>query len=843
MLILADIEGTIHLLDSFFNKAYSFGAHFAIIQIEQVKEKNILVTLGTDEENIQPILKFWNLDNLEDGYPELISVRKLFPAGVPATCFAVNSDLSHIAIGMCDGSVILIYDPLRDRYTPRQLLIKKHFPVTGLGYLEDKHKSKGMLYVVTADQVVLVDNTSEGVTQVKLDDYMGGNLRCSVVNQYNDLVIGRKEGIFFYNTFGKGPCRAFEGDHKILNWFRNYLIVVDQSPNNPKLNTIAIYHLPPSTGDVENKFIAYNGSFQNVSHVVCEWNQIIVIQEDGNIFRLIEKDIQTKLELLFRRSLYQVALDMAFSSNYDSNSIVEIIKEYGDHLYDKGDYNGAIDQYIKAIGNDGLEPSYVIKQFLDAQRIHNLTLYLQKLHEKGCANSNHTTLLLNCYTRLKDSEKLREFIKHAVDVETAIRVCRQSNYHEEALELADTHKAHHWYLKILLEDLGRDKQALDYISKLQLAEAEEVLKKYGKALVATLPAETTELIIQVCTQYKIGVIQGALPPKDIAGQFVNIFVNQTTWLIKFLEHISESDGTPTIYTTLLELYLRDGSDKDERREKALSLLRKPEANFDTGHALVLCQMSDFKQGQIILLERLELYDEIIQYYMDNNEYENVLKACKKYAKNDVWIKALTYFANIEPQTHFEDILRNIEKNNLLPPLRLIKLLSDSSPAKIGLVKNYISKYISKEKNEIAEDSRQLRKNQDETKKNMEEIKELKAGAKLFLLQKCTRCKTALYLPAVHFLCNHSFHQHCVGDDHGDYECAFCVKENKDFANRKRDMEQKKQNEFFARLEKSEDGFKLVSDYFGFGLFNKNSSSTLDLDQGLPALKDLNLKLK
>jgi hypothetical protein len=78
-------------------------------------------------------------------------------------------------------------------------------------------------------------------------------------------------------------------------------------------------------------------------------------------------------------------------------------------FYSKGDYDVAIDQYIKTIGR--LEPSYVIKKFLDAQRIHNLTLYLQKLHEAGLANANHTTLLLNCYTKLKDVDKLNKFIK------------------------------------------------------------------------------------------------------------------------------------------------------------------------------------------------------------------------------------------------------------------------------------------------------------------------------------------------------------------------------------------------------------------------------------------------
>lgn len=33
------------------------------------------------------------------------------------------------------------------------------------------------------------------------------------------------------------------------------------------------------------------------------------------------------------------------------------------------------------------------------------------LHLQSLANADHTTLLLNCYTKLKDSSKLEEFIK------------------------------------------------------------------------------------------------------------------------------------------------------------------------------------------------------------------------------------------------------------------------------------------------------------------------------------------------------------------------------------------------------------------------------------------------
>ena len=87
---------------------------------------------------------------------------------------------------------------------------------------------------------------------------------------------------------------------------------------------------------------------------------------------------------------------------------MDIFRQYGDHLYNKGDSSAAIENYIKTIGH--LEPSYVIRRFLDAHKIQYLTNYLQALHKVGLANEDHTILLLNCYTKLKNSKELDEFI-------------------------------------------------------------------------------------------------------------------------------------------------------------------------------------------------------------------------------------------------------------------------------------------------------------------------------------------------------------------------------------------------------------------------------------------------
>ena len=81
------------------------------------------------------------------------------------------------------------------------------------------------------------------------------------------------------------------------------------------------------------------------------------------------------LLFIYRKNLYQLAINLAQSQHYDEDGIIEIFTQYGDHLYSKGDHDGAIQQYIKTIGK--LEASYVIRKFLDSSRIHNLTAYLQ----------------------------------------------------------------------------------------------------------------------------------------------------------------------------------------------------------------------------------------------------------------------------------------------------------------------------------------------------------------------------------------------------------------------------------------------------------------------------------
>jgi uncharacterized protein YxeA len=109
--------------------------------------------------------------------------------------------------------------------------------------------------------------------------------------------------------------------------------------------------------------------------------------------------------------------------------------------------------------------------------------YLQELHSLGRANSDHTTLLLNTYTKLKDIVRLDSFIKTEgsvsrndgesgetrelpFDLDTTIRVCRQAGYFDHASYLAKKYERHEDYLRIQIEDAGRYAEALTYLRRL-----------------------------------------------------------------------------------------------------------------------------------------------------------------------------------------------------------------------------------------------------------------------------------------------------------------------------------------------------------------------------------------
>ena len=73
-----------------------------------------------------------------------------------------------------------------------------------------------------------------------------------------------------------------------------------------------------------------------------------------------EKTTSQKLNILSGKSQYVLALSLARSDGLEDGAIATIHRQYGDYLYLKGDYDGAIQQFVNTLGH--LQPSYVIRK-------------------------------------------------------------------------------------------------------------------------------------------------------------------------------------------------------------------------------------------------------------------------------------------------------------------------------------------------------------------------------------------------------------------------------------------------------------------------------------------------
>ncbi|KAG2140932.1 uncharacterized protein EDB93DRAFT_1241828 [Suillus bovinus] len=544
-LLVADIHGSLHILNKEFVSTTSWVAHVGGRVMHMAERNGVLVTIGEESAVRGSLLKIWDIGKTDgrNQAPVLLKSSKVQPSNKPhpVSCFALSSALSFLAIGLADGTVLLYrhLDQSLSSATSLTALPKTRTihesspePITGLGFRElpnstnaDAKDNNLHLFIVTTNSVYLyhVSGKGSGGSSVLLDD-IGCGLGCAVMDwRAEKIVLARDEAVYAYGLQGREPPYAYEGYKSSIHTHLNYVIVVSP-PTTATSTSSATRKLAaqPAGGDgdasrvtvfdMENKVVGYTGVFaEGIREVISEWGNIYILTNNGQLTRLAEKSTSAKLSMLYAKALYPLALSLAQTQHLDESYVADIHRQHGDHLYTKGDWDGAMTCYLKTIG--WVKPSYVVRKFLDAQRIHNLVTYLQELHALGLANADHTTLLLNTYTKLKDVARLDSFIKTEsrrsgaaesngdlpFDLDTAIRVCRQAGYFDHASYLAKRYKRHEEYLRVMIEDAGKYGEALTYLRHLGAAAAESNLARYGRAMLDNLPEETTQLLIDLCT--------------------------------------------------------------------------------------------------------------------------------------------------------------------------------------------------------------------------------------------------------------------------------------------------------------------------------------------------------
>lgn len=557
---------------------------------------------------------------------------------------------------------------------------------------------------------------------------------------------------------------------------------------------------------------------------------------------------------------------------------------------------------------------------------------MEQLHEHHKATADHTTLLLNCYAKLKDIVKLEKFIKQPgdlkFDLDTAITMCRQGGYFEQAAYLATKHGEHELVIDIMIEDSKDYRKALKYICQLEPAvvsmlcvilfhrrrltsQAYPNLMKYARILLHHCPEITTKIFVDYYTgQYRPRIDKiilenttpelgyGAMAANSAANAVQNLtalmplpfmstsstlspgtqsnvkpvvgdsqiienevaalpaieytiprprtafssFVDHPEQFVSFLEaclnerDMNESDRTD-IYTTLFEMYLhkstiQNGIYKEEYEIKAIALLSEKGIPIDPSNVLLLSHLSNFAAGTTVMRERAGLLFDIFRSYTSINDTLGAIRTLRKYGPEEpqLYPAALTYFTSTpqalqEAGSELDTVLKKIDEDGLMAPLQVIQTLSGNGIATMGLLKPYLLQTISRERKEITNNLRLTTSYRTETDSKRNELAEISTKPVVFQTGRCARCSTPIELPAIHFLCRHSFHGKCLDVAPGkeeEAECPICAQNNSTIrAIRRQQIESRERHDLFkeALQRAGSDRFGVVSEFFGRGVMS------------------------
>ncbi|KAJ1739546.1 Vacuolar protein sorting-associated protein 11 [Coemansia sp. RSA 989] len=887
LVFLADSGGYVHVLNrSFVVRSFMAASDAPGMRITQMLHIHQTRTLLTVEENVsaatsRPAIKLWSVDRLlrqSDVQPVTVKYQQPTTTPYPLTAVSATPSISQIALGFAGGHIVLIRgNILKSRSTKQRTLHVTPEPITNLHFVTNS--TNVTLFATTTAQTMVFDTTNNKSDPVTLEE-RGCGIGCSLINEDDELIVARDEAIYTYTADGRGPCFAFDAPKVLLRRFKHYLLLATAAPSSMAPNMAPddervvdeqVYSFNDATTftilDTKNKLVAYTGVVSGgVRGVATEWGSIFVLGGHGTLDFYSEKDLLERLDILYRQNLYPLAVKMAQNGNYDMASVAGIYKRYGDWLYSKDDFDTAMSQYMQTIGF--VEPSYVIRKYLDAQRLGNLTSYLQELHTAGMATSDHTTLLLNCYTKLRDEERLNQFIHtqedYQFDVDTAIHVCRQAGFYEQALYLADKFSKTGMYLKLKIEDQDDIQAALEYMRKLGDMDISAYMAEFGRRCLSSLPRETTELLIDVCIKgmdaravvaAERSSTNGVTP---IGGQLLSmrriqhLFADQPDWLAAFLEQViarrwqqrdsdlieEEDADMKSAWNTLLELYLcgvesplqdpgSSSASKQTPTERALDLLRNPHANMDWERAYILCASNGFIEGIAALYEQRGDVAALLDLFIEHDDLPGMRKLLDKHGGDqpDLYIKALHYLARnpqlADNEELLSDCLSTIEKHNLMSPLRVLQALggSEQSGVTLGMVRGYIMRQINATTTRIQENKAAIDTYASKYAAHSEKMDTLKSKPVVFQSTKCTSCMAPLDLPSVHFLCKHSYHQRCLGDV-GD-SCPRCQAQNQKLEDQRRVQETsaKQHDAFFEKLQHADDGFDVIASWFAKSPFS------------------------
>lgn len=435
----------------------------------------------------------------------------------------------------------------------------------------------------------------------------------------------------------------------------------------------------------------------------------IVITTGGSIVTITEKVTADKVALLSQKNLYSAAISMAYAdSSYKASDITSLFRRHAEHLYHKGDFTSAMDQYIHTIGS--LEPSHVIFRFLDAPKIPLLTKYLEKLRSRNLATSVHCELLKTCYLKLNDVNMAK----------------RTSSLLSKSLTSSTC-------TSLVSNLLHNPTEALATICSFEAPHVVEALKVHGSVLARASPRETAGIVISLCDGvYSPGalsnigdrrkitdtILKEMLESKDHLQTcdkypvhlFSTAFMENPKLLRVILSYCFKNKHylTSSLRRTLLQFTLEEWNSakhsqnksvENIRKEEAIAILSDPQSSERLGdyESLVIVQQYHFVEGEILLYEKLQMISLLVEKYAMQRTYKarrKMLALCR--SDPDILGEVLGYFVgmvneklsqkdddvSVDSESEIGELLQDVKEalqiarvQKAIPPVRIARILA------------------------------------------------------------------------------------------------------------------------------------------------------------------------
>jgi hypothetical protein len=383
------------------------------------------------------------------------------------------------------------------------------------------------------------------------------------------------------------------------------------------------------------------------------------------------------------------------------------------------------------------------------------------------------------------------------------------------------------------------------------------LRRFGLQLIKELSEETylaIERVGEELIKKRSSDIKNAAKYNQQFRSLKEIFVDNKGLNKKFLDFQVNKDPNceKEVFHGLIEWHLQDyfnaqknqedskvdaeakyetNSIVEGKKKQLITLLETYKDRYDKKHVLMLLEMYQVSEGVRILCEMLELKHELMTYYMQNREYDNIINLCVKYGdrEQNLWIQALTYFVTKlldekeknNVQKHIKSVLSHLEKIPSISPLLILEIASKSKALRCSVLKDYMAKNLRRLQEKIGKNRQTVTQLNEDIDKLRQNIKILKTTAQLFQLKECSECKKKLELPVLHFMCGHTFHDYCVPpSENAARECPKCSIQAQQILEKKSQLLGQIENheQFFKELKESDMKFDVVAQYFGRGLF-------------------------